>query len=122
MGGKYDLAIAGFKLFLERYPESDLADDAQYYYADSFLMKKDYARARQEFDHVLSISREFRNAALLKRAYALGGAKQVEDQKHTLKTLIKEAPGSPEAATAKEILEDLESPKKNPPRKKSNEP
>lgn len=111
LSGKTDLAISGFKSFLERYPDSDLADDAQFYIADSYLTKKDFNSARIEFDKVLAASREFRAAALLKRSYALEGSKQKSDQKHTLETLIKEFPESTEAQTAKQILEELEPPK-----------
>lgn len=116
LGGKIDLAISGFKTYLDRYPESDLADDAQYYYADCYLVKQNFGRAREEFDKVLGMSREYRVPALLKRSYALAGLDMVEDQKHTLKTLIKEAPQSQEAETARQILEELEppAPKKKP--------
>lgn len=106
--GKLDLAIMGFKTFLERYPESDLADDAQFYLADSYLAKKDYVQARVEFDKTLSSSQEFRTQALLKRAYALHGTNQIKDEKATLQTLIKEFPKSQEAETAKQIFAEIE--------------
>ena len=53
LAGKIDLALSGFEGFLERYPDSDLADDAQFYLADCRLLKKDFIRARAEFDKVL---------------------------------------------------------------------
>lgn len=106
--GRLDLAISGFKSFLMRYPDSDLANSAQFYMADSFLLKKDFVQARIEFDKVLSMSQEWRAPALLKRAYALNASQQVEDQKATLQALIKEFPDSQEAQTAKQILKELE--------------
>lgn len=124
LAGKIDLAISGFKSFLERYPTSDLANQAQFYLADCHLIKKDYVRARIEFDKLLSISRELRPQALLKRAYALEGSKQTLDQKATLKILIKEYPKSTEAQTAEQILEKSDpkskkkSGKRNPKDKK----
>lgn len=128
LAAKPDLSISGFKTFIERFPDSDLADDAQFYLADSYLLKKDYGQARIEFDKVLSMSQTFRAQALLKRSYALAGSKQLEDQKHTLRTLIKEFPDSAEAETAGQILKELtppsrekEIPKPSAPSKKQPE-
>jgi TolA-binding protein len=106
--GKLDLAISGFKTFLERYPESDLTDDAQFYLADCYLSKKEYAQAVVEFDKVLSVSQEFRARALLKRAYALQGTKQAKDEIATLRTILKEFPQSQEAEGAKLLLKEAE--------------
>ena len=120
--GKMDLAISGFKSFIERYPTSDLADSAQFYLADSYLSKQNYSEARIQFDKLLSSSKEHRAQALLKRSYALDGMKQAQAQKDTLKVLIKEFPSSSEAQTAKQILEDLQEesqPKKKTPKKKA---
>ncbi len=108
VAGKIPLAVAGFENFLQRYPESDLADDAQFYLADSYLIKKDFKTARVQFDKVLGISQDYRRSALLKRAYALEGLEQTKDQTMTLETLIKEFPDSSEADTAKSILKQLE--------------
>lgn len=119
VAGKLDLAISGFQTFLQRYPDSDLADDAQFYAADCLLLKKDYKSARAEFDKTLGMSAEFRKQALLKRAYALAGSGNLKDQKLTLQTLVKEFPDSTEADTAKEILKDL-APK--PPKKEKAAP
>lgn len=105
---KLDLAISGFKSFLERYPASDLGDGAQFYLADCYLKKQNFAQARIEFDKTLSASSEFRAQALLKRSYALAGVNQTAAQKDTLQALIKEFPESPEGQRAKEILKDLE--------------
>ena len=120
VSGKTDLAITEFKSFLERYPTSDLSDDAQFHLADCYLTKKDFIQARVELDKVLATSPEFRSQALLKRSYALAGSGQVADQKLTLQTLIKEFPNSSETQTAKQILQELES--KEPPHPKKHKP
>lgn len=112
LSGKFPLALEGFMAFLKTYPDSDLADDAQFYLADCYLQKKDYKAARAEFDKALAVSREFRAQALLKRAYALQGMNQTKDEKLTLDTLIKEFSNSPESEAAKEMLKDLAAPKK----------
>ncbi len=120
VAGKIPLALAGFENFLQRYPDSDLSDDAQFYLADCYLIKKEYKTARAEFDKVLATSQEYRRQALLKRAYALEGSNLEKDQKLTLETLIKEFPDSTEADTAKDILKNLSEeakPKKSPAKK-----
>lgn len=122
ISGKLDLAIAGFKTFLDRFPDSDLADDAQFYIADSYLSKKDYHQARVEFDKVLGVSQSYRPQALLKRAYALEGSRQIEDQKLTLKTLIKEFPKSSEAESAEQVLNDISRREKEAEAKKAPKP
>ena len=118
VAGKIDLALSGFQNFIQRYPDSDLADDAQFYLADCYLLKKEFKTARAEFDKVMAMSSDFRKQALLKRAYALEGSKDMKDRSLTLQTLIKEFPDSTEADTAKEILKNSEAgqkPKKTKP-------
>ncbi len=105
--GKVELAISGFRLFLNRYPQSDLAEDAQYYLADSLLLQKDYVQARVEFDVVLSKSRRYRKIALLKRARALAGVEKIPDQVATLQQLIKEFPKTSEADLAQQSLDQI---------------
>lgn len=114
--GKLDLAISGFKSFIERYPSSDLADSAQFYMADSYLAKKNFTRAREEFDKILSLQSDYRPQALLKRSYALAESGQAAAQKETLETLVRESPSTPEAQTAKQILQELvpPAPEENP--------
>lgn len=112
LAGKIDLAEKGFKSFIDRYPKSDLTDDALFYLADCYLTKKDYAQARLHFDKVLASSAELRAQALFKRALSLEGLKQPENQKVTLQALIKEFPTSQEAQRAKEILENFSAPAK----------
>ena len=121
VAGKTDLAMSGFQTFLQRYPDSDLADDAQFYLADCYLARRDYKTARIEFDKVLGSSADFRKQALLKRASALEGSGNSKDQKITLQTLIKEFPDSTEADSAKEILKNME-PRPKPKKAKPASP
>ncbi len=50
LAGKIDLSLEGFKNFLERYPDHDLSDQAQFFLADCYLTKKKFKEARVEFD------------------------------------------------------------------------
>lgn len=105
LSGKFDLAIEGFNIFLSRYPQSDLAEDAQFYLADSYLSAHDYEKARMAFDKTLASSKKYRAAALLKRATALKKAGNSEAAQDTLEVLIKELPESNESKNAAEWLE-----------------
>ncbi|OGR80129.1 MAG: hypothetical protein A3I11_04785 [Elusimicrobia bacterium RIFCSPLOWO2_02_FULL_39_32] len=122
LAGKIDLSLEGFKNFLERYPDHDLSDQAQFFLADCYLTKKKFKEARVEFDKVLSTSLELRAQALLKRSYALAGSGDIINQKATLQALIKEFPKSEEAKTGQQILTKLSSQESiaAQPKRKSN--
>lgn len=117
LSGKTDLAITEFKSFLQRYADSDLAPDAQFFLADAYLAKQDYATARTEFDKYLSSYTDRRAAALLKRSRALRGLDKTADEKATLQAILKEFPDSTEAIAAKDRLKELEPARKKPVRR-----
>lgn len=52
--GMYDLAIRGFKDYLSRYPNSELANKVYYYLADSYYAKKQYQECVKIIDEYLS--------------------------------------------------------------------
>ncbi len=117
LAGNLDLAIDGFENFIERYPKSVLVPHAHFFIGESYLAKKDFNLSRLSFDKVLSISQELRLQTLLKRSYALAGLENVENQKLTLETLIKEFPDSKESEIAKDMLKELSEKLTPPPTK-----
>lgn len=50
---RYPLAISGFKEVIQRYPESDLADNAQYWIGECLMAQRQYERALESFEDVL---------------------------------------------------------------------
>jgi len=104
--GKYDLAIVGFRSFMERYPDSELSSNAQYYLADSYYNKNDFASALKEFNNMkqqfsaseLVVSAEFKTGLCYRQLKKPADAKAVFEQ------IIKDHPQSPEAEQAKERL------------------
>src|SRR5207245_8615237 len=48
--GNYDLALAGFRDFLARYPESELAANAEYWIGESLYSQKKYSEAIDQFN------------------------------------------------------------------------
>ena len=51
--GEYEKAIAGFRGFIKRYPESDLADNAQFWIGESYMSLKQYEPAILAFQEVV---------------------------------------------------------------------
>jgi tol-pal system protein YbgF len=104
--GKFDLAIQGFRTYLEQAPRGDVADTAQYYLAESLYSVKDYRNAIGEFERLV---REYPQSpqvpsALLKTGYAYFEIKDGAQGRRTLRTLIEKYPFSREAKLAEERL------------------
>ncbi len=107
--GNFDLAIAGFREFLEKSPSSDLADNASYWIAESLFSQKKYREAIQQFDAVVnSYSKSDKvPGSLLKKGYAyltLGERAQGIVQ---LQYVVHEHPSTQEAALARTRLKQL---------------
>ncbi|OGS19013.1 MAG: hypothetical protein A3J83_02495 [Elusimicrobia bacterium RIFOXYA2_FULL_40_6] len=106
--GKYDLAIVGFRSFIERYPDSELSSSAQYYLADSYYNKNDFAAALKEFSTMkqqysaseLVVSAEF------KQGLCYLQLKKPADAKAVFEMIVKDHPQSPEAEQSKEKLKN----------------
>ena len=52
--GNYDLAISEFRQYVETYPGSEMADNAQYWIGECFFSQKKFAEAVTEFDKVVT--------------------------------------------------------------------
>lgn len=107
--GNYDLAITGFVEYLKNYPETELADNAQYWIGECHYIQGDYESAITEFEKVLDRYPDGNKAsgALLKIGYAY--LQQGEERAATrlLKTVMERYPGSPEAGHARAKLLSL---------------
>jgi len=84
--GSYSLAITGFKDFLTTYPNSSLAENAQYWLGEAYYVNHDYESAGGAFRTVLKKWPDSRKApdALLKLGYAQYAQKQYPAAKATL--------------------------------------
>ncbi|HLE43829.1 MAG TPA: outer membrane protein assembly factor BamD [Methylomirabilota bacterium] len=118
--GNYNLASAAFKEFIRLYPDSELAEKAQYWIGEShFSLARDLAargdrtRATQEFERAVQ---EFRRVlinyprgdrvptAVYKEALALLELQQPALAEARLQFLVDQFPYTEEAAKAKEEL------------------
>ncbi|HKZ07163.1 MAG TPA: outer membrane protein assembly factor BamD [Methylomirabilota bacterium] len=121
--GNYPLAIAGFREFVRRYPDSPLADQAQYWVGESLFSQ---ARASQASGQTDKATRELEQAvqefrrlalnyprgervptAIYKEALALLELKQTRLAQTRLQYLLDNFPQSEEAPLAKERLATL---------------
>lgn len=107
--GNYDLAMLGFKQYLEAFPETDLADNAIYWIGECFYRQQKYVEAISEYDRVLKqYPRSDKTAsALLKKGFALLEQGQRKDGIAQLQSVAKSFPASDEANLAKQRLQSL---------------
>jgi len=107
--GNYDLAMLGFKQYLEAFPETDLADNAIYWIGECFYRQQKYVEAIGEYDRVLKqYPRSDKTAsALLKKGFALLEQGQRKDGIAQLQNVARSFPASDEANLAKQRLQSL---------------
>jgi tol-pal system protein YbgF len=105
---QYDKAVQQFRNFQRKYPNSDMADDAQYWIGESYFNQKDYNRAILEFNDVLKYRRGDKvPAALLRQAQAFLEIGDRTDARLILQKLVNDYPNSEQARDAKDRLQAL---------------
>jgi len=107
----YRVAIARFKEFIKKHPQSEYADNAQYWIGESHYALREFDQAILEFD---AVRRKYPKgdkvpAALLKQGFAFAELGDKVDARLILQELTDRYPQSPEAAKAKQKLKALES-------------
>jgi tol-pal system protein YbgF len=107
--GRYALAIQGFEDYLRTYPNTDLADNAQYWIGECHYAQKKYPEAVEDFDQVLKQwpKSDKAPAALLKKGYALAELGQKAEAVVQLQYVVHEYPSSEEARLARARLKAL---------------
>jgi tol-pal system protein YbgF len=109
--GQYDLAIIGLKAFIDTFPQSDRADDAQLYIGNSLAYQAKYPEAVVAYQKVIS---SYPQGDTVPQAYwKLGqayetGLKQIELARKAYETLIQKYPTSNEAQLAKQRMAGLD--------------
>jgi len=107
--GHYDLAVAGFRDFAAKNPNSELSGNAAYWIGESLYSQKKYREAIQQFDSVVTkYPRSDKVAgALLKKGYAYIALNDKSQGIVQLQYVVHEHPTSPEAALARQKLRSL---------------
>ena len=104
--GRYNLARESFQTYLKHFPESEVADNAQYWIGECNYATGDFAGAIAEFQKVVERYPKGDKvpASLYKIGLSYNRLKNAEQYQKYLRTLIQKYPKSPEAAAAKERL------------------
>jgi tol-pal system protein YbgF len=111
-GGDYQKAQDEFTQFLSASPQSDLADDAQYWIGECLFSRKDYRRAIPEFRKVID-QYPFGNRvphAFLKVGLSYLAMGDRERATESLETVVQAFPKSEVATVAQATLDELKKP------------
>lgn len=101
--GNFQLALHGFQQFLDRHPDTELSDNAQYWIGEVYYAQGRFPKAIEEFEKVIKFYRngDKKASALLKIAFAYISIDETEQGKVYLEEVIQQHPESREAELAK---------------------
>ncbi len=107
--GNYALAISGFKEYIQKFPNTDLTDNAQYWIGECHYSLGEYEKSIEEFDKVIENFPDGDKVpgAHLKKGYALFELNQTAKGVILLQYLINRYPKSDEARIARNKLESM---------------
>lgn len=106
---KYDQSIEGFQRFLKTYPNSEFADNARYWIAESYYVKGDFKQAAANFKTLINNhpSSSKLADAYLKLGFAQYELGQDKDAHQSLNVVVKQYGKSTAARMAKERLDRM---------------
>jgi len=107
--GSYSIAITGFKDFLTSYPQSPLAENAQYWLGEAYYVTRSYDDAGTAFRTVLQKYPQSRKApdAMLKLGFTQYEQKRYADARRTLEEVSQKYPDSDAARLATDRLKRI---------------
>ena len=112
--GQWALAIQGFEAYIETFPRSELADNAQFYIGQTYFADGRFEDAVVAFDHVLAGYPE--GDAVPEASYKLGEALnrlgEADRAKATFAFVVENYPGSTMAILAQQSLDLLSQPER----------
>lgn len=108
-GGKLEEALDGFRDFIKAYPQSDLADNAQFWIGECHMALNQYEQAILAYQEVIKRYPKGNKvpSAMLRQALAFQAIKDNTSAKLLLKKIIKNYPDSNEASIAKTKLNSM---------------
>lgn len=106
---QFDAAVAAFQKFLVTFPDSQLADNAQYWLGEADYVNKSFTDAQAAFQKVLDKYPQSRKVpdAMLKIGYCQYELKQFDAAKQTLSKLVAQFPDSPSGHLAQQRLDKM---------------
>ncbi len=105
--GDYDVAVRQFTQYIEYFPDSDLADDAQFYIGDSYYTQSLYTPALDAYEKLLDTYPDGSKvpATLLKIAFIKLARNEPSEARSYLERVIGEFPDAEEAQLARMRLD-----------------
>jgi tol-pal system protein YbgF len=102
-------AVPAFRAFLSKYPDHELAANAQYWLGEALYAQKDYSGATEEFMVVLKQHKKSSKApgAALKLGYSFYELRQWDFARRTLEDTVRFFPDSNAAILAQQRLEKM---------------
>jgi tol-pal system protein YbgF len=107
--GQYDRAIAAFQKFLAAYPDSSLADNAQYWLGEAYYVNKSYPEAQAAFQRVIDKYPQSRKIsdALLKIGFCRYEMRQYDSARQVLGQVVARFSDTPAGHLAQQRLERM---------------
>ena len=107
--GNFELAIDGFKMYREQFPESPLADNSLYWIGECYFSQKKYTGAIEQFNELLlNYPRGDKiPAAYLKKGISLIELRKKEESLIVFKLLISKYPLEEETKIAQQKIREL---------------
>jgi tol-pal system protein YbgF len=107
---RYDMAATAFQQFLVAFPDSQLADNAQYWLAESYYASDQFEKALQDFEVVISKYPRSRKVpdALLKMGYCNYSLKRWDAARATLSRVQADYPETTAARLAGQYLQRMD--------------
>lgn len=108
---RYDLAATAFRQFLVSFPDSELADNAQYWLAESYYASGKFVQALRDFEVVINDHPRSRKVpdALLKMGYCNYNLKRWDAARATLTRVEADYPETTAARLAGQYLKRMQS-------------
>jgi tol-pal system protein YbgF len=107
--GQYDRAIVAFQKFLATYPESSLADNAQYWLGEAYYVNRAFPEAQAAFQRMVDKYPQSRKLAdaMLKIGYCRYELKQWESARAVLGQVVARFTDTPAARLAQQRLDKM---------------
>jgi tol-pal system protein YbgF len=106
---QYDRAIPAFQKFLLTFPDSPLADNAQYWLGETYYVNKSFPEAQDAFQRVVDKYPQSRKRpdAMLKIGYCRYELQQWDSARQILMQVTSQFPGTPAGQLAQQRLDKM---------------
>ena len=107
--GQYDDSITAFSSFLEQYPNSQYADNAQYWLGETFYVRREFEPAVEQYQKLIQSypASKKRSHAMLKIGYSYHELGQIDQARAILEDIRNRYAGSAAARLAEDRIQRM---------------